>query len=136
MRREMVNAAFALIGLVLALLVLARIRGWACLARYHHRPRKGTLASLLNGMIQALFTLNAVYAFAFLVVAFVEVGFLSSKKETHLDEEAGEGTDTWGAVASHQGWAEAYARMAHALQLVSLLPQVCRSEGSVGRSVD
>jgi hypothetical protein len=52
MRREIVNAGFALFGLVLALLVLARMRGWACLARYHHRPRKGTLACLLNDMLQ------------------------------------------------------------------------------------
>lgn len=69
LRREIANAGFALLGLVLALLVLARIRGWGCLARYHHRPRKGTLASLLNAMIQALFALNAVYALGFIVVA-------------------------------------------------------------------
>lgn len=106
MRREIANASFALFGLVLALLVLARIRGWACLARYHHQPRKGTLASLLNAMIQALFVLNAVYAFAFLAVAVVEVGYLSSKGKAKLYGEEG----TWSDEATLQVGGGTYIR--------------------------
>lgn len=120
MRREIANAGFALFGFVLALLVLARIRGWACLARYHHRPRTGTLASLLNSMIQALFVLNAIYAFAFVAVAVVEVGYLTRKGH------AGSGADekTWEEMSALQGWEDAYGRMSHVLQQLSILPQV------------
>lgn len=98
MRREIANAGFALFGLVLALLVLARIRGWGCLARYHHKPRKGTLASLLNSMIQGLFVLNAIYALVFLVVAVVEVGYLTRKGRAELYGEE----KSWAEVAALQ----------------------------------
>lgn len=116
MRRESVNGVCALVGLVLALLVLARIRGWGYMARYHHRPRKGTLASLLNGMIQVLFVLNAIYAFSFMVVAVVEVAYLSTHEELAAWEAA--------AAGPQKGWAYAYNWMAHALAQLSLLPQV------------